>query len=417
VAKGLDFENFGAAMVTLTYGPLKVWGRTQSREKGIPTASYGTNFNQFGETKSQSQIFGADYTKSLGSNKRFDVRTNWLRTTATGVYSYDDVGKERSEGLRYGGEGRFQWDLAVNQRLVIGSELTRAPIAQYRYVVGDYQIALKRPFSLASIYLQHEYQPFNKVSVVTGIRHDKFSHARGSTNPRLAVIVTPTAKTAFKLLYGSAFREPSMYELEYEDQVWGAKKNEALVPERVSSFEAVVEHRLTSDTFVVFSAYRLKASRLIDPVIDPADSLFQFQNAGAANAHGFEVEMNMRRKDGVWAYGSYSYQHSTEGGVWMSNSPDHLIKGGISTNPWARFHGGLEVSYESGRRTVQDTVTDTATLVHGTMSAAIARHTRLILTVRNIFDVKYAHAVGPEFRQAAITQDGRTLTLSVSFLP
>ena len=418
VARGLDFENFGAAMVTLTYGPLKVWGRTQSRQKGIPTASYGTTFNNLESTTNRSSIFGADYTKGFGSNKQFDLRTYSLRTSATGVYPYGgDTGAERSGGLRYGAEGRFRWDLKVNQRLIFGSELSRAPIAEYSYAVGGYGIAFKRPFSLASVYVQHEYQPFSRVSIVTGIRHDKYSHARGSTNPRLAVIVTPTARTTFKVLYGSSFRIPSMYELDYEDPVFGAKKNLALRPERIRSLEAVVEHRLTRETFVVLSAYKLEASRLIDPVIDPADALIQFQNVGAANGQGLEVELNMRRKEGLWAYGSYSYQQVTAGGRWMTNSPHHLFKAGVSTNPWARLHGGLEVAHESERRTVQNTTTNAATLAHGTGSAQIARDTRLILTVRNLFGVKYANPVGPEFTQAAIPQDGRTFTLSLSYRP
>jgi iron complex outermembrane receptor protein len=417
VAKGRDFENFASAMATLTWGPLKVWGRTQTRQKGVPTGSYGTTFNELSQTTNRSQIAGADYMQGLGSNKQFAVRGYWLRTTAAGLWPYDDLGKDHSSGLRYGAEGTFRWDIKANQRLVIGSELSKAPIAQYTYVVGDYEVAFQRPFSLASIYVQHEYQPFKRVSVVAGIRHDKYSHAKGSTNPRMAVIVTPTAKTAFKLLYGSAFRIPSMYELEYEDQVWGAKKNENLAPERVRSLEAVVEQRLSRDTFAVFSVYKINASHLIEPLVDPADSLVQFQNAGAANGHGFEVEMNMRRKDGLWAYSSYSWQRVTEGGVWMSNSPQHLLKGGISTNPWARFHGGVEVSYESGRRTLQDTVTNPATLVHATVSAGIARHARLKLSARNLFDVDYANAVGPEFRQASIRQDGRTVSLTLSFLP
>lgn len=415
MAMARDFEDFGALMATLTYGPLKVWGRAQSRKKGIPTGSYDTLFNEFAEIDARSQMFGADYTRSVGSDKQFDVRTFWLHTTMTGVYPYDEIGLERSAGIRYGAEGRFRWDLKANQRLVVGSEVSRAPMVEYKYVVGDYTIDIERPFSLASVYLQHEYQPFSKLSVVTGVRYDKFSHSKGATNPRLAIIHTPSASTTFKLLYGSAFRVASMFEFEYEDPVWGAKKNENLAPENVRSLELVAERRLTPDTFVVFSAYKLKVSRLIDAVVDPVDGLVQFQNTGSAKGYGLEVEMNMRRRNGIWAYGSYSLQRTTEGGEWMTNSPQHLINAGISTNPWARFHGGLEVSYDSGRRTLQDTVTADATLVHGTVSASIAPRTRAILTVRNLFDVEYADPVGPEFRQAAIIQDGRTLTVSLSF--
>lgn len=417
LAENLNSENYSSSMATLTYRQLKVWGRIHTHRKTLPTGSYGTVFNAFSEHETRSAAFGADFTKKVDSNKQFDLRASWRREKMTGVYPYEDLGLDTSHGIRYGMEGRFRWDLKENQRLVIGSELMRAPRAEYDYAVGDYAIHLRRPYSLGSIYIQHEYQPHKMISVVTGIRHDKYSHARGSTNPRLAVIVTPTARTTFKLLYGSAFRVASIYELEYEDPVWGAKKNVALAPEHAHSLEAVVEHRLSADTFAVFSAYKIDVAGLIEAVVDPADSLVQYQNIGVANGQGVEIELNMRRKSGLWAYGSYSYQNVTDKGEWMSNSPYHLLKGGISTNPWARWHGGLELSYESGRRTLQDTVTDPAMLVHGTLSARIAAHTRLKLGVRNLFDIDYANAVGPEFRQAAIAQDGRTVSLSLSFLP
>jgi iron complex outermembrane receptor protein len=419
VAAGRDFENFRTAMATVTYGPFKAWARLTTRAKGIPTGSYDTNFNELERNTHGSQILGVDYVKAIGSDKQLDVRTFWLRHTSRGIYPYpgNETGIETASALRYGTEARLRWDMRANQRLVIGSELTSAPRASYTYKVGAYEIAFNRPLSLGSIYVQHEYQPLKNVSIVTGIRHDKFSHMKGSTNPRLAVIFTPTQKTSFKLLYGSAFRVANIYEMEYEDTVWGAKKNTALLPERVRSVEAVVEHRLTSDTFVVLSAYKLDVARLIEPVIDPADGLYQFQNVGTANARGVEAEINTRRKNGLWVYGSYAFQRTTEDGRMMSNSPQHLMKAGVSTNPWARFHGGLEVAYDSGRHTLQDTMTDAAMLVHGTISARVAHRTRLSLSVRNIFDVAYANAVGPEFRQASILQDGRTVALSLSFHP
>ena len=71
---------------------------------------------------------------------------------------------------------------------------------------------------------------------------------------------------------------------------------------------------------------------------------------------------------------------------------------------------------QPGRRTVQGTTTDSFL-----RADAVARWQRaaspwaLELQLRNLADARYAYPGGLEHRQAAIEQDGRTLTLRVEY--
>ena len=49
-------------------------------------------------------------------------------------------------------------------------------------------------------------------SSVVGLRYDQNSRFSGTLNPRLGIVFQPNSKTAYKLLYGEAFRAPSAHE-------------------------------------------------------------------------------------------------------------------------------------------------------------------------------------------------------------
>jgi hypothetical protein len=72
-----------------------------------------------------------------------------------------------------------------------------------------------------------------------GVRYDYYDNFGSSVNPRAALIYTLQDQTAFKLLYGTAFRAPSDYELHA-----GVDRaaNPKLEPEEITSYKAVVEH-------------------------------------------------------------------------------------------------------------------------------------------------------------------------------
>jgi outer membrane receptor protein involved in Fe transport len=68
----------------------------------------------------------------------------------------------------------------------------------------------QRQSKLWALYFQDEFQILKNLILNAGVRHDQYETFGGTTNPRIALIYNPFQKTAIKLLYGEAFRPPSV---------------------------------------------------------------------------------------------------------------------------------------------------------------------------------------------------------------
>ena len=126
------------------------------------------------------------------------------------------------------------------------------------------------PFSVGSVYAQSEYQPLHSLSVTTGVRYDRYAHVTATLNPRGAVVWHIDAANTLKVLYGSAFRLPTVFELGLEDASQNFLPNQNLRPEKIRQHEVVWEGRLTPEVLLSVSPYRLHMTGLIKPQTDAA---------------------------------------------------------------------------------------------------------------------------------------------------
>src|SRR5438309_10459547 len=94
------------------------------------------------------------------------------------------------------------------------------------------------------------------------MRYDHYYTFGGTTNPRLGLIYKPFAQTAFKLLYGSAFRAPSAYEMSY-DRLGQYEANLQLQTETIKSYEFVTEQGVRQHMHLTAHLFRNRVSRLI----------------------------------------------------------------------------------------------------------------------------------------------------------
>ena len=161
---------------------------------------------------------------------------------------------------------------------------------------------------------------------------------------------------------------------------------------------------------MVGSLFHTGVSDLIEQELTPEGDAYWYDNDINASSNGAEIKADFRRRDGVWAYLSYSLTNTH-----MDNSPRQLFKGGVSTSPFAPLHAGLEAVYESSRLTRDGGRSDPFLLLNGTVSRQLGPHVRLGLTARNLLDRRYATPVGPELRQETIRQDRRTLTFELTW--
>jgi outer membrane receptor for ferrienterochelin and colicin len=89
---------------------------------------------------------------------------------------------------------------------------------------------------------QDEWQLARDVTFTAGVRIDDYSDVGTTTNPRASLVWSPTLRTSLKLMYGQAFRPPSITELE-SNGIYSPLGNRDLRPSTLRMSEAVVSHR------------------------------------------------------------------------------------------------------------------------------------------------------------------------------
>ncbi len=413
VAHGLDYDDVFGVMASLTRRDLRVSAFLSHRRKGIPTGAFETNFDERSETLDEQRFMDVLYTPQLSARSQLEIRAFLDSYRYFGNYAYDKTISEDSDGLFSGAEVRAMFDLRSNHRLTVGAQY----IDELRMEYGQTGSANRTRTNTDqwSTYAQYEYQPLENLSTVAGLRFDHQAGYGGRTTPRLAIIFHPNQSAAVKLLYGEAFRRPTPWERDYEDVEYGYLANRELEDESIRTSEIVWEQRLSPEVLAVFSAYHFSVNDLIAQHANPERGLLQFVNRGSVSSRGLEMELNYRSANGFWSFMNYAIQKAEERGEWSPNSPQHIVSMGASAPLTKRLNGGIELLYESARRTVVGTETRPFAIANATFSARLAGGLSLVGLVRNAFDTAYAVPGGYEHRQAAIDQDGRSFLVRLVY--
>lgn len=250
------------------------------------------------------------------------------------------------------------------------------------------------------------------------MRRDHYSTVGDSINPRLALIYNPRPETILKVLYGTAFRAPNVYELYFIGT--GMKPSQNLKPEQITSHEFVIEHQFQPNLRLSTSFYYNQISNLINQVIDPADGLLVFRNAGQTTAKGTEFELERAWERDMKLRASYAWQLSQDQGSGMElvNSPRHLVKLNYSMPLFNKaVHCGMELQYIGRRKTLAGRYAGGYAVANLTLiSQKLAHGLEISASLYNLFDRRYVDPGRPEHLQDVILQDGRNFRVKLSYL-
>ncbi len=419
-ADNLDYDRYHSVFGKFSWGPLVLEGANIQRTKGIPTASWGQNFNDPASLTADRQSFvSSTYNKQIAEDWGLYLRLNYHQYDYHADLPYGKppiMNKDVGIGEWWDGEFRVSNTSLNRHKLVFGMELQdNLQQLQSNYDVGGPSY-LYIPYASTryGAYVQDEYLLLDALTLIAGARYDYNPLGGGSANPRLGLIWQALDSTTLKLLYGTAFRAPNVYERLYTDQAT-TKENLGLAPEKIQTLEFILEHSFTPSTRVSASLYRYKSNNLICQKIDTMSGMTFYDNVRSVSADGVELEAEQRFGNGVRARANYVWQQTEDGaGAILVNSPQHQAKFNLSAPLWSeQWRAGFETQYMSSRLTLKSRVGDNIRS-NLTVSADLAKNIGASFGVYNMWNTRYADPVDSGFVQDSVLQDGRSFRLKLN---
>ncbi|MEW6068631.1 MAG: TonB-dependent receptor [Nitrospirota bacterium] len=431
IAEDCDNDKYYSFFGRLLFLDFTLEGGFVDRDKTIPTASWGTVFNDPDtQTIDKKAYLDLKYEHSFTDivDVMARVSYNYYYYYGEYVFDYADSGdpsyivtnKDSAEGRWWGGELQFTKRLLEKHKIISGVEYRDNFQQDQKNYDEEVYLDDERSSDLWALYIQDEFEILNNLILNAGVRHDHYSTFGGSTNPRLALIYSPLEKTTFKFLYGQAFRAPTAYELYYYDGEISSKANPDLDPETIETYELVYEQYIGNNLRGTIGGFFYKAKDLITLTTDPADDLLVFENIDEVEAKGLEFELENKWDSGLQCRISYTFQETEDKttGEILSNSPKHLAKLNIIVPLLKeKIFGGIEEQYMSERKSVYGTDVDGFFITNLTLfSQNIFKNLEASASIYNLFDEKYEDPGSEEHTQYSIEQDGLAYRFKLTYM-
>ncbi|HWR71825.1 MAG TPA: TonB-dependent receptor [Nitrospirota bacterium] len=423
ITEHTDYDRYNSYFTKASYRDFTFEGASITRTKGISAASFGTDFNDpRNKTVDRRTYLDLKYERPVSGTSDIMTRVFY------GYYDYRAdlvyggiVNKDFGYGAWWGSEVKVTTNALEKHKLIFGGEYKdNIHQNQYNYDEDPFLVYLddKRRSQIWASYIQDEVTLSKNVIFNAGVRYDHYDTFGGTTNPRFAFIYSPVEKTIFKLLYGTAFRAPTDYELYY--YLNGVQKpNPGLKPETITTYELVYEQYIGRHLRGAASVFHYTIEDLISLTQDPIDTLLVYQNIAKVETTGFELE-----QEGTWGNGfreriSYSLQKSKNmlTGETLSNSPEHQVKANVLFPLVNKsLTAGIEEHYTSKRKTLQGNYAGSFCITNVTvLSEKLLDRLEVSASVYNLFDRQYGNPGSAEHAQDIIGQDGRSYRFKLTY--
>ncbi len=431
ITRKADDDQFPNFFGKVTFRDFTLQGGFVSREKGIPTASYGTFFptNQTRSLDEHGYAF-LKYQHQFTNQVNVSARVYYDRFYYRGDYLYDValagppdlvLNRDRVVGEWWGAEATVDKRFGSRHNVTAGVEYRDNFRQDLRNQDRDPRVTYlddKRDSRSVAAFIQDEITILDNLILNAGVRYDHYESFGSTVNPRIALIYN-LERTTFKALYGTAFRSPNAYERFYVGT--GFKANPNLDSENIATYELVMEHAFTPYIRGTVAGYFYRIDDLISQETDPNDGLLVFENLGKTQAKGIEVQLEMDDSGPLGISGRIGYalqeavDRRTDGR--LTNSPTHLLNvNAIAPLYKDMFFAGLEVSYASKRKTLAGKVTSGYSVTNLTLfSKNLLRGLEVTASVKNLFDRDYSDPGSGEQVQDEIEQDGRSYWLKFKY--
>lgn len=401
-----------------------------------------------------TSYFGDDIIKKAGTyfstpgekaSNKYNMTYNDSENGWKAVVGYSDQYKQHDTSISKATDSskpntRFSFDLQKNQTIsannnaVFGLNYRKDEMDATVYKLADKfnsdsKIAVDSMASGTnksfSAYVMDEHKFSDRWTAIAGLRYDKWStdgrillpnkteainydeSTYDNWSPSLSVMYKPEADSSVYLSWGKAFEAPSLYRMyssSYSSNVYNIA-NSNLKPQKAETFELGYKKDLNNKSAIGVSVYDTKYKGLLYKnslgVVDGMNATC-YQNAGEAEAKGFELELNHNFDDKWSAFLNYTYQNpvikkalkATEKDKYVTAIPKEVFRAGVtySDDKWSGMLTGEYISKRFSKTDNSDTVNgvygsyDPYFIMNMDISYSFNKNYTLTASVNNILD-------------------------------
>jgi len=398
-----------------------------NREKVVPTAWFGTIFNNRGDTICDGRGFlESAYQRDIGTDGKLRWRLYYDRYRYTGRFEFagDSVtldGRNVVQGDWVGSELTYRFRVPVAGYLTVGADteadLRARATAYYAAPIYTLGSSIEHLDRSAAVFFQDEWSLSRKWTLYLGGRLDDSRIHSLMLTPRAALIYQPSERSALKLLYGRSFRNPSEFEEFYTDGI-SQIANPALDSERMQTFEIAFEKTFRRKFVVEANAYHyqlgdLIAAALLDGYVQ------QYRNMESTHANGLELEARAPLWRDLKLEASLAVQKtsSPDGFLPAVNSPARIGKLLVDKPLWkGRFALSGALQYLSERTTLAGNELPPFYRVNLALSSRrLPGDVQLQAGILNLLNHKDWSPAGTVQESDRIEQEGRSFFLRISW--
>ena len=401
-----------------------------------------------------TSYFGDDIIKKAGTyfstpgekaSNKYNMTYNDSENGWKAVVGYSDQYKQHDTSISKATDSskpntRFSFDLqkkqtiSANNNAVFGLNYRKDEMDATVYKLADKfnsdsKIAVDSMASGTnksfSAYVMDEHKFSDRWTATAGLRYDKWStdgrillpnkteainydeSTYDNWSPSLSVMYKPEADSSVYLSWGKAFEAPSLYRMyssSYSSNVYNIA-NPNLKPQKAETFELGYKKDLNNKSAIGVSVYDTKYKGLLYKnslgVVDGMNATC-YQNAGEAEAKGFELELNHNFDDKWSAFLNYTYQNpvikkalkATEKDKYVTAIPKEVFRAGVtySDDKWSGLLTGEYISKRFSKTDNSDTVNgvygsyDPYFIMNMDISYSFNKNYTLTASVNNILD-------------------------------
>jgi outer membrane receptor protein involved in Fe transport len=283
-----------------------------------------TSFTQgsVGETRLSRDFENLGYEHKVRDNWEMNFNVTSTRTTF-GLNAYPSISRDAKDFVA---EWTNLITVTSKDRLTVGALFDRISGTEIYLAIVPHPADAGGSRPAGGVYAQLDHQLLSSLKLIAGFQSNKFANIPLSTVPRVGAIWSPSSWASVKMLYGVAFRPPSIDEssLNLPD----IQGNPNLLPETVGTFDLGLN--------LQFSRLQLGAdyfhSHQTNSIVTTSAAPIHYENLGGVTFDGLEVESKYFFRRNFFSQGSLLYQanHDQTGASNVTPIPNFGFKAGTS---------------------------------------------------------------------------------------